>query len=179
MARTTGEMMLERPPDQPSVEEGMQSGIAAVRSGDRAAAYDIFQRTTAAHPESAELWVWLAGTTPSLDEAENAFRQAQLLDPGNEEAALGLRWVAIRRQFVSQAVLTAPPPFMEERFAPAPVGDAPPAEAGQGAPKTPGRYTRVLFGHEVSTTLILGVLVGVIIVLAIIVWILTRGGAGG
>ena len=42
--------------------------------------------------------IWLGGTSHDLDEAEAAFQRAVLLDPSSEEANLGLRWVALRRQ---------------------------------------------------------------------------------
>ena len=44
------------------------------------------------------MWVWLGGTSPDLDSAEAAFERAYSIDPENEQASLGLRWVRLRRK---------------------------------------------------------------------------------
>lgn len=80
-----------------SVEEWVKQGIIALEKGDRASAYSIFRKTTDLHPDKPEGWVWLGGTSSSLDDAEKAFQKASALDPQNEEASLGLRWVTLRR----------------------------------------------------------------------------------
>src|SRR5215218_8912265 len=82
------------------LREDMARAMSAAQSGDRVAAYDMFQSLATRHENSPELWVWLGGTSPNLDEAEAAFQRAVLLDPNNEEANLGLRWVGLRRQML-------------------------------------------------------------------------------
>lgn len=90
------------------LREDMTRAMGAAQSGDRNAAYDMFKTLAARHENTPELWVWLGGTSPTLDEAESAFHRAVLLDPNNEEANLGLRWVALRRQMLQS---TTPPTF--------------------------------------------------------------------
>jgi cytochrome c-type biogenesis protein CcmH/NrfG len=85
-----------------NIEEQMQVGIGAVEAGDKAAAYSSFRRIVAAEPGLVEAWVWLGGTSTDIEEAESAFRRATELDPNNEKARLGLRWVALRRQVLQQ-----------------------------------------------------------------------------
>ena len=80
-----------------SLDDLMQLGIATAQAGDKATANITFQSVVERYPDVPEAWVWLAGTTTNLDEAENAFKKAAELDPSNEEAQLGLRWVALRR----------------------------------------------------------------------------------
>lgn len=80
-----------------SLDDLMQLGIATAQAGDKATANITFQSVVDRYPDVPEAWVWLAGTTTNLDEAENAFQTAANLDPSNEEARLGLRWVALRR----------------------------------------------------------------------------------
>lgn len=82
------------------VHEEMERGIAAVQSGDKATAHNIFRSMAGRYADFPELWVWLGGTSTNLDEAEAAFQRATMLDPANEEANLGLRWVALRKQVV-------------------------------------------------------------------------------
>jgi hypothetical protein len=80
------------------VQDQMAQGMAAAQAGDKAGAHKIFQAVAAHSAHMPEVWVWLGGTSSSLDEAEAAFQRAVMLDPANEEANLGLRWVALRRQ---------------------------------------------------------------------------------
>ncbi len=78
--------------------ESMRMAVATAQAGDKPAAYSMFRQIALRNPNSPEVWVWCGGTSPTLDEAEYAFKQAQRLDPTNEEANLGMRWVALRRQ---------------------------------------------------------------------------------
>lgn len=91
------------------LQEEMARAMSAAQSGDRAGAYDIFQTLATRYENTPELWVWLGGTSSNLDEAEAAFQRAALLDPNNEEANLGLRWVALRRQVVGASTTTSTP----------------------------------------------------------------------
>jgi tetratricopeptide (TPR) repeat protein len=90
-------------PHPESLEDLMKSGMSAAQAGYKMAAYATFQEAVSEYPGEAEAWVWLGGTSPSLDEAELAFKRACELDPGNEEATVGLRWVALRRRVVVAA----------------------------------------------------------------------------
>jgi len=84
-----------------SVQDEMARAIAATQAGDKLSAHKIFQSLAARNGHMPDLWVWLGGTSSNLDEAEAAFQRAAMLDPTNEEANLGLRWVALRRQVLS------------------------------------------------------------------------------
>src|SRR5437588_5042242 len=88
--------------EQAVVDEDLQRGIDAAQAGDKATAHRIFQSLAAVSPNSVEAWIWLGGTSPNLDEAEAAFEKAHELDPLNEEASLGLRWIVLRRQTIRQ-----------------------------------------------------------------------------
>jgi tetratricopeptide (TPR) repeat protein len=85
-------------PDNLDFTESMRMAVASAQAGDKPAAYSMFRQIALRNPNSPEVWVWCGGTSPTLDEAEYAFKQAQRLDPTNEEANLGMRWVALRRQ---------------------------------------------------------------------------------
>jgi cobalamin biosynthesis Mg chelatase CobN len=76
----------------------MERGIAAAQAGDKTTAHRIFQSIAVRHADIPDIWVWVGGTSPTLDEAEAAFERASMLDPNNEEARLGLRWASLRRQ---------------------------------------------------------------------------------
>lgn len=85
------------------VQKEISRGMGAAQAGDKAAAYRIFQSLATRHTDAPDIWVWLGGTSPSLDDAEAAFQRAVMLDPTNEEANLGLRWVALRKHAVADA----------------------------------------------------------------------------
>ena len=77
--------------------------MGAAQSGDKASAYRIFQTLATRYTDAPDVWVWLGGTSPNLDEAEAAFQRAIMLDPTNEEANLGLRWVTLRKHAIAEA----------------------------------------------------------------------------
>lgn len=108
----------------PTLQEELDRGIAAAERGDREEAHRIFQQTIELHPEEAGAWVWLGGTTGDLDEAEAAFEKASSLDPENDQASLGLRWVRLRRDAQVAPVVGAPvsalDPGWAEQVYPAP-----------------------------------------------------------
>ncbi|MDQ6693732.1 MAG: hypothetical protein M3014_04825 [Chloroflexota bacterium] len=85
-----------------SLEEGMQHGISAVEQGDKLVAYSTFQQMTSTYPDAVDTWVWLGGTSPTLEEAEAAFARARDLDQDNEMATLGLRWATLRRHALAE-----------------------------------------------------------------------------
>src|SRR5438876_4266691 len=90
-------------PNEVGSQNDMERGIAAAQAGDKMGAHKIFQSVAAQNAHLPEVWVWLGGTSSNLDEAEAAFQRAAMLDSANEEANLGLRWVALRRQVMGRA----------------------------------------------------------------------------
>jgi len=105
-----------------NLDEAMKSGIEATERGEREAAHRIFRDTSELHPDTSEVWVWLGGTSANLDDAEAAFEKAYTLDPENEQASLGLRWVRLRRKAELDRMVGAAMPVA------APVPLAPPAQ---------------------------------------------------
>ena len=78
--------------------EMLEKGRIAAQAGNKQDAFAIFKQMAERQPDSADVWVWLGGTCSDLDEAEEAFRHALLLDPTHEGANLGLRWSTLRRR---------------------------------------------------------------------------------
>jgi len=83
---------------EPGPEVAILRGITAAEKGDKDAAHKIFSDTVELYPSAPQAWVWLGGTSPDLDDAEMAFERAYTLDPDNEYASLGLRWVRLQRK---------------------------------------------------------------------------------
>src|SRR5438477_4940146 len=90
--------------------EAVKMGVAAAERGDKDAAFRIIQQTTELHPDTTDAWVWLGGTSSNLDDAEAAFEKAYSLDPNNEQASLGLRWVRLRRKAALNDIVGAAMP---------------------------------------------------------------------
>ncbi len=99
------------------VQEALEVGIAAVEQDNRKQAHSIFQQTAEFHPNVSEIWVWLGGTSPNLEDAESAFEKAYTIDPENEQASLGLRWVRLRRKTSLADIMdaTVPMPLAPEK----------------------------------------------------------------
>jgi tetratricopeptide (TPR) repeat protein len=103
---------MEHGTQTPSLEEAMQRGVTAAQMGEREEANRVFRELVEEYPNSADIWVWLGGTSADLDEAEIAFEQAKTLDPNNEKANLGLRWVQLKRgETESSTIVGAPVPM--------------------------------------------------------------------
>ena len=76
-------------------------GIIAYGEGDMAAALAYFKKAVAIEPRSARFRMQLAKTLLRLEryqEAEAEFRRILTLEPGNREAAVGLRYIAALRR---------------------------------------------------------------------------------
>lgn len=114
-----------------SVSDMLQQAIKTVQSGDKATANRMFEHILSVRAADPDIWVWLGGTSSSLEDAESAFRRAREIDPFHEKATLGLRWVTLRRQV---AYATAMP------SAPEPVAST--ANTGQSEPRKENFFTR-------------------------------------
>src|SRR5436309_16064571 len=101
-------------------DEAIQRGIAAAERGDKDEAHQIFSETVELYPSAPEAWVWLGGTSPDLDNAESAFEKAYALDPDNEHASLGLRWVRLQRKAALSDLASPPASMPAPSPAPAP-----------------------------------------------------------
>ncbi len=86
-----------------TLEDAMRRAVSASRAGDKHNAYSMFRQVADRCPDMPTAWVWCGGTSPTLEDAEAAFKRAYQIDPNNEEAALGLRWVSLRRQVERQS----------------------------------------------------------------------------
>lgn len=114
-----------------SVSDMLQQAIKTVQSGDKATANRMFEHILSVRAADPDLWVWLGGTSSSLDDAESAFRRAREIDPFHEKATLGLRWVALRRQVAYATAMSS---------APEPVAST--AGTGQSEPRKENFFTR-------------------------------------
>ncbi|MEA2574581.1 MAG: hypothetical protein QOH93_1879 [Chloroflexia bacterium] len=111
-----------------SVNEMLHQAVRTVQSGDKSTANRMFEHILSQRASDPDIWVWFGGTSNNLDDAETAFRRAREIDPFNEKATLGLRWVSLRRQL---AFATAMPSTLE-----------PVASTAESAPRKEGFFSR-------------------------------------
>ncbi len=109
------------------LEQLLQSGVAAARSGNRSAARALFLVLSREHPDDARVWVGLAGATSDRDEHLTALERALALDPDNQWAR-----AALARATADERAT----PVLPETFAP-PEAATTPEEAPEAAADAP------------------------------------------
>jgi tetratricopeptide (TPR) repeat protein len=75
------------------VDELLQQGISAARSGQRERACDLLIQVVEQDQENVTAWLWLSGVVDSLDEQEICLENVLALDPTHDTARKGLAWV--------------------------------------------------------------------------------------
>jgi tetratricopeptide (TPR) repeat protein len=75
------------------VDELLQEGIAAAKSGQRERAYDLLMQVVEEDEENVLAWLWLSGVADSLDDREICLENVLALDPTNTAARKGLAQV--------------------------------------------------------------------------------------
>ncbi len=76
-----------------TVKNLVQQGLTAARVGDAEEARRLLTRATQQTPENIEAWLGLAGVVDALAYKQKCFTKVLELDPGNEDAAAGLRLI--------------------------------------------------------------------------------------
>jgi len=71
----------------------LQAGIQAARQGDKARARQLLRQVTERDPAQELPWLWLAGVAETLSDAQTYLEIALALNPDNQQAREGLRWV--------------------------------------------------------------------------------------
>ena len=66
-------------------------GQQLARAGNRYQAQEVFLQVLEIAPRSEEAWLWLAGTSESVDELQRYLRIVLQINPSNARALLGLR----------------------------------------------------------------------------------------
>jgi tetratricopeptide (TPR) repeat protein len=95
------------------VDELLQEGIAAAKSGQRERAYDLLMQVVEEDKENVLAWLWLSGVADSLDDREICLENVLALDPTNAAARKGLAQVREQKKAVAstsgETPLASPP----------------------------------------------------------------------
>jgi tetratricopeptide (TPR) repeat protein len=75
------------------VDELLQEGIAAAKSGQRERAYNLLMQVVEEDRDNVLAWLWLSGVTDRLNEREICLENVLALDPTNAAARKGLAQV--------------------------------------------------------------------------------------
>jgi len=76
----------EASPPNPGVQDLLQAGSAALRSGHADWARDLLQRALELDAENASAWLWLSEAAESVEERERCLQEVLRLEPDHEEA---------------------------------------------------------------------------------------------
>jgi tetratricopeptide (TPR) repeat protein len=98
------------------VDELLQEGIAAAKSGQRERAYDLLMQVVEEDKDNVLAWLWLSGVADSLDDREIYLENVLALDPMHAAARKGLAQVREQKKATaSDSGETAPasPPRQE------------------------------------------------------------------
>jgi tetratricopeptide (TPR) repeat protein len=87
------------------VDDLLQEGITAAKSGQRERAYDLLRQIVEEDEENTLAWLWLSEVTDSWEDREICLENVLALDPTNETARKGLAWV--REQIEASASTSA------------------------------------------------------------------------
>lgn len=104
------------------MNELTQRGIAAMKSGDRAAARQLLTAAIKQDAGDIQAWLWLTGALDKDEERIACLQQVLKLDPSNQVAARGLAQIMERRagqQAQSAQLAETPPPTRQEEPKPA------------------------------------------------------------
>ena len=71
----------------------LREGIDIAKSGNKQLAHTLLIEATEIDPLNELAWLWLAGVSEDPDEAASCLQQVLVLNPENEHARRGLRWV--------------------------------------------------------------------------------------
>jgi tetratricopeptide (TPR) repeat protein len=85
------------------VDELLQEGIAAAKSGQRERAYDLLMQVVEEEKENVLAWLWLSGVADSLDDREICLENVLALDPTNAAARKGLAQVREQKKAAASA----------------------------------------------------------------------------
>jgi tetratricopeptide (TPR) repeat protein len=95
------------------VDELLQEGIAAAKSGQRERAYDLLMQVVEEDEENVLAWLWLSGVADSLDDREICLENVLALDPTNTAARKGLAQVREQEKAAAstsgETALASPP----------------------------------------------------------------------
>src|SRR5512133_1856194 len=127
------------------MNELTQRGIAALKSGDRAAARQFLSNAVMQDSKDVTAWLWLTGALEDDDDRITCLQQVLRIDPGNQAAARGLAQILERRTRPASMAAAAQPPAAKPPAAAQPVAPVPaeppavskPAEAPPPEPPAP------------------------------------------
>lgn len=80
--------------DRTRLETLIAEGRAALLAGDKPQAQRLLEQAVALDERSEEAWVWLSGAQSTPDAMASCLQQVLRINPANEQAIEGLRWIA-------------------------------------------------------------------------------------
>ncbi len=92
------------------VNQLIQLGVQAARTGNKPEARALFRALTRRCPDETRVWLWLAGVAETYSEQQQALERVLLLEPEHPLARQGL--ARLHTHLAAQVVPPAPPPVV-------------------------------------------------------------------
>jgi hypothetical protein len=101
--------------DQSRLDTLIAEGRAALLAGDKPRAQSLLEAAVKLDARSEEAWIWLSGAQDTPDAMAACLQQALAINPANEQALDGLRWIAAEHGALPATVAppAAPTPLPE------------------------------------------------------------------
>lgn len=101
----------------------LAEGRDALLAGDKARAQDLLQTAVRLDPRSEEAWMWLSGVFTAPDDMAECLQRVLEINPHNEQAQEGLRWLAAEHGLVIASPQAALEPASEVAPEPAAIAE--------------------------------------------------------
>jgi thioredoxin-like negative regulator of GroEL len=79
--------------DQEQIAEWLYDGVMALRQGNKEQAQELLMQVVQADETNEEAWLWLSGAVSDIEDQETALLNVLDLNPNNEYAKQGLKWI--------------------------------------------------------------------------------------
>ncbi len=121
--------------DRLDIDQLLRRGQAAARVGHRQEAWEVLRRVVELDPGNVQAWLDLAGVEDDPGQKRICFETVLTLDPGNDEARLGLEMLGAERELPAparraaedelEAVISEASRQLEAAVGPPPAGEVP------------------------------------------------------
>lgn len=125
---------------QETVPQLLQNGVTSAKAGDKVQARRWFGQVIEIDPNHEVAWIWLAGIAETPQEAGVYLERVLEINPGNERARAGLKWVQSRLPSVEQqgeGASPSPIPTTAKKTEPPPIPSPTGRGQGEGPSPTP------------------------------------------
>jgi Tfp pilus assembly protein PilF len=79
------------------IQEWLYDGVLALLQGDKEAAQELLMQVVEIDERHEQAWLWLSGAVDDIEDRQVALENVLDINPDNEYARLGMRWIMAQR----------------------------------------------------------------------------------